>query len=90
MSENREFISVEKALKLIGRKKTVHVFLNPRVDVLIGADWPMDDIKNLLSSAETIEIGGEHCVRMGHSVVVTKDREHYFLESKKSPNKGKL
>ena len=79
--DSREFISQDEALKRIGEKETVHVILNPAVNILIGADWHIDEIKKLLSSSQTIEIGGEHCMNMGHPIAVTRDGEHYFLEA---------
>lgn len=83
MSEEREFITKEKALEMIGEKEEVHVFRNPS-GMLIGADWPMKEIRELLDNAKTIEIGGASCRSMGHPLVVQAkgERGFHFLEAK--------
>lgn len=78
MSEERTFITKEKALEYIGNNDYVHVFLNNSA-MLIGADWSIKEIKNLLDKAKTIEIGGETCRRMKHGIVVDYEDRFHFI-----------
>lgn len=87
--KEREFITKDRALELIGDRETVHVFLNPSASMLIGADWSLGDIKNILDKAETIEIGGEQCKAMKHPIVALHGGKYHFIEANLAEEIGK-
>lgn len=80
MSDEKYFLSKEEALKLIGPKESVHVFLNPGVGMIIGADWSWKEITQLIEDSQTIEIGGEECKRMKHDIVAFNKGRYHFIE----------
>lgn len=86
MSKEKQLLTVEQAKEALPKGETIHVFLNPSGGMLIGGDWGRDEIYKLLDSADTIEVGGKECVRMGHGLVVTKDKRHHFVESSVGKN----
>lgn len=77
MSNERSFITKEKAMEYIGDSEYIHVFLNPN-GMLIGADWTQKEISELLDRSKTIEIGGGQCVAMKHPVVAFDGKFHFI------------
>ena len=58
----------------------IHCIINPGVNMLVGADHPYESFMNDLESAKEIEVGGEHCRKMGHALVLWQGKEPYFYE----------
>ena len=78
MSEVREYLSKEEAIKIVGGKRdSIHCFLNPG-GMLIGADWSWNEFDKLLNEAEEIVKAGKQAVAMRHPLAVFKDRWHFF------------
>ena len=83
--EERIFIAADEALKMLPDGDTIHVFMNPAVDVLLGADWSRSDVIELLRRSQRIEIAGEHARKMNHGLAVQmgdKDRDCCFVETR--------
>lgn len=79
--EEKKFLTKEQALScLIIKENQVHNFI-PAPFGIIGADWSIEDVKECLESANSIEIGGEQCRKMGHGIAVTKQENVYFFEA---------
>lgn len=80
-SEERIFITPEEALKcLCVKDNQVHCILNPVLNIMVGADWPIEDVKETLWKSKTIEIGGEQCLSLGHGIVATERKTPHFFE----------
>lgn len=62
----------------------VHVFTNPGVDMLLGADWSRDSVKQAISAAKVRQIGGAQCRGMGHGLVVSDGDGWLFVEADES------
>jgi len=73
----------KQAVKLLPKGKTIHVFLNPGVGILLGADWDRKDVLALLAKATRIEETGEHSQRMGHGLAALEGNEWRFIETRK-------
>lgn len=69
--EERKFLTVLEALKLLPKGGEVHTFLNAG-SMLIGADWSRKTLEKTIKEAESREIGGEFCMGMGHGLVVMR------------------
>ena len=79
--EERKFLTVEQALNcLIVKEQQVHNFILSFFG-LVGADWNIEDVKECLESANSIEIGGEQCRKLGHGIAVIKGENVYFFEA---------
>lgn len=79
--EKRIFLTPQQARDcLVIEDKQVHNFMQA-IFGLIGADWHIYDVEELLDNATSIEIGGEHCRKLGHGIVAIKNGESYFFEA---------
>lgn len=81
--EERKFLTVDEAKEKISDNDTIHVFANPGVNMLVGADWSRKQVIALIEKSETREIGGEMCRKMRHGLVVYDGSKHWFIESDK-------
>lgn len=81
MEENRFFLTGKQALDcLIIKDKQVHNFIQVGFG-LVGADWDIQDVLECFDEANSIEIGGEQCRKLGHGIVVIKGGNVYFFEA---------
>ena len=81
MEEERIFLTKEQAMDcLIIKDGQVHNFV-PAPFGVIGADWNIEDVKQCLENAESIEIGGEQCRAMSHGIAVINKENLYFFEA---------
>lgn len=81
MDEKRKFLTKEQALNcLIIKNNQVHNLI-PAAYGLVGADWNIEDVKECFDSADSIEIGGEQCRKLGHGIAVIKGENVYFFEA---------
>ncbi len=79
--EKRIFITPQEAGEcLIVKDNQVHNFIQAGFG-LVGADWDVQDVAELLDEATSIEIGGEQCRKLGHGLVAIKEGEAYFFEA---------
>lgn len=66
MSNNRRVLTKEQALEcLIIEDNQVHSFISTSFG-LIGADWDIEEVKESMDEAESIEIGGEQSRKLNH------------------------
>lgn len=79
--EERKVLTKEQALScLIIKGNQVHNFV-PAPFGIIGADWNIEDVKECLENANSIEIGGGQCRNLGHGIAVIKEENVYFFEA---------
>ena len=79
----RNFLTADEALSVIDiSADDVHVFMNPN-GMLIGADWSLGEIKNLINRCYYIERcapdGMARKMNHGISIVTPQDKERYFI-----------
>lgn len=81
----RFFITVDEAISLLDYSADdVHVFIANGMGMLIGCDWQIPEIINLLENAKHIEIAGGVARSMKHAICVhinNDDQENRFLAS---------
>lgn len=84
----RKFLTASEAWHIIAEenpsKDEIHVFMNPRADLLVGADWSRNAIKDLLSTARHIELcdANGRARAMKHGIcLVSHEGESYFIET---------
>ena len=88
MSEDKVFLTAEQAESILVDGDNIHTFRSSTF-TLIGADWSRKEIiKAIIQAhirgADNLEIGGEQCKRMGHSLVIwTSDNNPLFVECDK-------
>lgn len=82
-TQDRKFLKPTEALKLlvVDEDDTVHVFKNPNGAMLVGMDMNLESVKKEITSAESVEIGGDACVSMGHGIVVIPKGAKYQSEA---------
>jgi len=79
MSE-RLFLTKEQALSALPEDKDIHCFVSG--GILIGADWSREQVERYIKDADTAEIGGGMCRRMGHGLAVFGTDGLKFFEAK--------
>lgn len=79
MSE-RLFLTKEQALSTLPEGEDIHCFVSG--GILIGADWSREQVEQYIKDADTAEIGGEMCRRMGHGLAVFGTDGLKFFEAK--------
>ncbi len=78
---DRVFLTLEEALLVMA--KTYHNFVQGPLNTLIGCDYSLDEVKELLSNAEGIEITDPTGVarKMNHGIAVQVRKKQYFFET---------
>lgn len=80
-NEDVILLTKEEAISIAEIKDNqIHCFVNPGVNILVGADHSKESFMNDIESAKEIEVGGEHCRKMGHALVLWQKNEPYFFE----------
>ena len=81
MNEDLIFLTKEEALSIAKIKDNqIHCFINPGIDILVGADHSKESFLKDLETAKEIEVGGEHCRKMKHALVLWQGDNPYFFE----------
>ena len=81
MNKERVALTKEQALDcLIVKEGQVHNFI-PAPFGIVGADWNLNEVKECLDKANSIEIGGEQCRKLNHGVAVISGEDVYFFEA---------
>ena len=86
--EERVTLSIDEALGCLAfdDERQVHCFANPGVNMLIGADWSEESVRELAKTTKRREIGGDDCRRMKHGLVMFDERGPLFFAA----NEAKL
>ena len=82
---NRVFLTKNEAWTLIGDngKESYYVICNPRENVLVGADWERQRLKDLIEKSEYIELAARTGVarKMKHGIAIFWDSTNWFVET---------
>ncbi len=77
----RVFLSYDEAVAMLPDKETIHVFTNPGMGILVGADWDRESLLKVLAEHRP-ELSGQVATEMKHGLCV---QDHYpllFIETK--------
>ena len=78
----KTILSAEQAEAMLADGEDVHAFVNPGVNVLLGADWGREEVLQYLKTATSIELAGPAATRMKHGLAVHGDRGLVFFATK--------
>jgi hypothetical protein len=83
MDDEKVFVPYDEAVKRLPDSPEIHTFRQSIANVLIGADWPRDDILSTLSAhAHAIEETGPMAQHMNHGLAIHDDRGALFIETR--------
>ena len=81
MEEERIYLTVEQVQDLWDENDGyVHIQKNPQAGMLMGFDKNVDTLLEELKEADSIEIGGENCMAMGHGILMFPKGAKYHHE----------
>ena len=81
MKEEKIFLTPDEAKALLSDEESIHTFRSDLINVLVGCDWPKDEIiKAIDNNPDKIEIGGSACKAMGHGLVIWTGKTPLFVE----------
>ncbi len=81
-TDERVIVPFEQAVAMLPEGDPIHTFRQAG-NVLLGADWPREDIIDLMRD-KTVEKTGEIATRMGHGLAVQENvRDWLFIATKK-------
>lgn len=80
MSDEREPVTLERALEMIGDGERVHTIRNSAVGVMLGADW---DRAGIIAAIEKfgVELSGPAATSMKHGLVLFDEHGPLFIET---------
>lgn len=78
---DRVKVPYEEAVAMLPKSKTIHTFLNPAVNVLVGADWERDSILNAFRKYG-VELSGEEATKTNHGLCFKRETGWVFVETK--------
>jgi hypothetical protein len=64
-------VPIAEAIKRIGKGRDIHTMFNPRMNVLIGADWSRQDVIAAMRK-HGVEESGPDATDMGHPLVIRR------------------
>ena len=80
MEEEKIVLNGEEAIRIAQfYNNTIHCFINPSFGI-VGATWDIEDFKDTLNKAKTIEVGGSMCRSMKHAIALRTENDLYFFE----------
>jgi hypothetical protein len=82
MNDNeRVFLSYEDAVELLPEGDHIHTFRSNIPGVLVGADWPRDELLEAMKN-HRIELSGEMATGMQHGIVIIDKQGPLFIETR--------
>lgn len=74
-------LTTDEAIALLPDGQTVHTFMSPAVNTLVGADWTRDEIIELVTKCET-QLSGEAAKGMKHGIAAFRPKIGFvFIET---------
>ena len=81
--DEKVFVLVDEAIRRIGDGDYIHTFLQAPMGILLGADWPREDVIELFTShPDAIEETGPIACARGHGLAVWRGNEPVFIETR--------
>lgn len=79
---DRVKLSYDDAIALLPDGDEIHVFSNPGMNMLVGADWSRESILELIKNGEP-ELAGEMAMDMGHGLIAWESETRpLFIKTK--------
>lgn len=80
-ADDRVFLTFEEAVAMLPDGDTIHAFLNPATDVLLGADWSREDVLAGLRNGKP-QLAGSMATSIRHGLVFQRGNEYVFVETR--------
>jgi hypothetical protein len=81
MTTDREFLTPEDAEAMLPDGEYVHTYSNPAYGIMIGADWPRDEVVKLLRTHKA-ELAGPMATANGHGIAVLDEEKRLFIATR--------
>jgi hypothetical protein len=82
MSDEKITLTPEEAESILVEGENVHNYANPAPGMFVGCDYERADAIKAIRAALQLEIGGDHCKRMKHALVVwTSETRVLFFQT---------
>jgi hypothetical protein len=82
--DGRIVIGFDDAVSALPDGDDVHTFMQGGANMLIGADWPRDEIIDALRGADRIDVTGEQAQSIRHGLAIVHPRvsdAYLFIET---------
>ncbi len=87
-TEERVFVSTEKALSMVSKDEHIHTFRSPAVGMLIGSDMHRETLIEKMDKFK-VELSGEFATNMNHGLVLLDASGPLFIETLKEGNRDR-
>lgn len=84
MNNEREPVTYERAIEMIGDGERIHTFRNPAAGIMLGADWDRADLLEQIQK-HGAEISGPLATAQGHGLLLIDDHGPLFIETISKP-----
>ena len=83
MNDDRKKLSVQEAITMLPDGDTIHVISNDAPGILIGADWPREDVISEFEISQ-LELAGPVAKSSGHGIAMLNKNGRWFVETKQA------
>ena len=80
MNEEKRVLTKEEALAMLPFKKDIHIYRNPKTDILMGFDIDRKTIIEKINKHK-VEATGEQAQEMGHGMALYDEYGWMFIET---------
>lgn len=78
--DGREIVPLDEALAMLPGGDEIHTFRGGG-GIMIGADWPRDNLIEAMKSAKEIEFSGPMAASMGHKLCFKDEHGFVFVQT---------
>lgn len=82
--DEREPVSYERAVEMIGDGELIHTIRNSAAGLLLGADWDRADLLKAIAK-HGAELSGPSASAMNHGLLLIDDHGPLFIETLGAP-----
>jgi len=87
--DERVHLTVEQAMGMLDVKGTrVHTLVNPAVNMMVGADWDVEQVRACFEE-NGVELAGHTATSMGHGLA-SKDRGRWVYFATREGSKAEV
>lgn len=80
MEDERESVSYEQAIAMIGNRERIHTFRQPMAGMMLGADWGRAELLRAIEK-HGAELSGPLATKMKHGLLLIDDHGPLFIET---------
>jgi hypothetical protein len=81
---SKDTLTFEQAEKCLPDGDDIHTFSNPGAGMMIGFDWPRQELLKAMRESTAILVAGETAKGIGHGLVIEVDGRWLFIETAKT------